>query len=623
MKIVLFLLTLLVSLPAFAQLGSCKGSTGDSIFHEDFGSGNASGPLPVGTTNYNYISRDPEDGQYTVSNRIGQDNGSWHSTLPETAVSGGNALVVNASFTSGKFYSTSITDLCEYTTYEFSAFILNVYDRASGVCENGGIPVDARFEIWDETDNILLKEGSTGVIPSTTSPQWSKYALTFQTKEDQGSVILKMFNNGEGGCGNDLAIDDIVFRTCGDLTTITTSGINSDQVAVCREETPVSFTLEATPDFTVYSTHYFQWQERREDGNWSNIPGETGGMYSTPPLSASSYYRVKVAENEQNLQNNLCSSASEEFYIEIIETPNPPVSNGDVEICGEEPYVMISVEVEADEIVNWYDAPSGGNLLAEGTTTYTPFEEGIFYAEAVKEGYSCNPGARTPVKFSILKLPFAEDETLYLCGNSTLNLDAGGEDLNYLWSTGETSKTIMVENEGQYSVQLTTAEGCSKTKYFKIIAQEEPVIREVISIGSTVNINLENQGNFEFSLNGISYQSSNIFEQVDGGIYTINIKDTSNCNSISIEFVHVVTPAFITPNNDGYNDYFELKEVSFLGNSIIYIFNRYGKLIASGAAENFRFDGNLKGKGLPAEDYWYRITIEGYKEITGHFSLVR
>lgn len=607
----------------FAQLGACEGSKGDPIFHEDFGYGNSSGPLPVGTTNYNFVTGDPEDGQYTISSRIGANNTTWHSILPGTAVSGGNALVVNASYTSGQFYRTSISGLCEYTTYEFSAYILNVYDKASGICENGGIPVNVRFEIWDETDNILLKEGSTGAISSTNSPQWTKYALTFQTEEQQGSVILKMFNNGVGGCGNDLAIDDIIFQTCGDLTTVTAQGNDSTHIDLCREEAPVSLNLEAIPDFAVYSTHYFQWQESVDGENWTNILGETEGIYSTPPITNSRFYRVKVAENENNLQNNLCSSASEVFFANIIETPDPPVSNGDVEICGEQQTAVISVEVEADETVNWYDAPMGGNLLAEGTTTYSPGAEGVFYAEAVKEGYSCAPGERTSVSLSVYKVPFAEDEVLYLCSNSSLTLDAGGENLSYSWSTGETSKTIIVQSAGLYSVELITAEGCSNIKEFEVIAEEVPVIQEIISQGTTVTIELEREGNFEYSLDGVNFQPSNIFEQVDGGIYTVLIKDTSGCNTISTEFAHIVIPAFITPNNDGFNDKFELREVSFLGNSMIYIFDRYGKLISSGAAENFRFDGNQEGKQLPAEEYWFRITIEGYKDINGHFSLVR
>ena len=169
MKYFLPFLIFLCSHTVFSQLGFCPGSKGDAIFHEDF----ESGSLPAGTTNYTYVTGDPNDGQYTISNQISQNNGTWHSFLPKTTVSNGRALIVNASYTSGQFYRTKITGLCENTTYEFSAFLMNVYDPTSLACENGGIPINVRFQIWDKTDTDLLKEGNTGDISSTNSPVYT------------------------------------------------------------------------------------------------------------------------------------------------------------------------------------------------------------------------------------------------------------------------------------------------------------------------------------------------------------------------------------------------------------------------------------------------------------------
>ncbi|MCJ7757420.1 MAG: hypothetical protein MUP24_04680, partial [Gillisia sp.] len=211
MKFNFIILIFLCSNAVFSQLGFCPGSKGDAIFHEDFGAGS----LPAGTTNYTYVIGDPDDGEYTISDQIGQINPTFHSFLPNTTVSNGRALIVNASYTSGQFYRNEIKNLCEDTTYEFSAFLMNIYNRENPLCADGGIPINVRFEIWDETDTHILKEGNTGDISSTNSPVYKQYALTFQTEPGQGSVILRMFNNDGGGCGNDLAIDDIIFRSCG------------------------------------------------------------------------------------------------------------------------------------------------------------------------------------------------------------------------------------------------------------------------------------------------------------------------------------------------------------------------------------------------------------------------
>ncbi len=55
-----------------------------------------------------------------------------------------------------------------------------------------------------------------------------------------------MFNNGDGGCGNDLAIDDIIFRSCGDLTSIDSGNSSNMNLKVCEEDTPISIDLKAT-----------------------------------------------------------------------------------------------------------------------------------------------------------------------------------------------------------------------------------------------------------------------------------------------------------------------------------------------------------------------------------------
>ena len=623
MKTEFFLFLLLFTAPrVFGQLGFCEGSKGDAIFHEDFGSGSTTGsPLPSGITNYSFVTGDPNDGEYTISGRIGLDNGTWHSYLPGTNISGGRALIVNADYNAGRFYRTPISGLCENTTYEFSAFLLNVYDRSSGACENGGIPVNVRFEIWDETDSYVIKSGSTGDIPSTNSPQWRQYGLTFQTSPGQEAVILKMFNEGAGGCGNDLAIDDIIFRSCGDLTLVTTPDSTTSNFSICEEDSPASLVLYANPDFSVYSQHFFQWQESTDNQNWNDIAGETGDSFITSPLTTSTYYRVKVAEDAVNLNNNLCSSASDSFFVEIIETPMAPVSKGDIAACENDP-VALEVEVQAGETVNWYDAAINGNLVAEGTTSFFPTAAGTYFAEAVKDD-SCKSGPRIAVNYSIYSIPLVQDETIFYCGDGTLLLQAGVANMEYFWNTGETTSIIEISAPGMYKVTITTSNGCVLEREIEVLKVPVAGIEDVFSAASTVTILPSNPGLFEYSLDGINFQLSNKFINVSGGVYTAFMRDLEQCNTVSIEFPHIVVPQFITPNGDGYNDYFQLNGIEYFDFSEVRIFDRYGKLLKSGRGENFRWDGIFNNRNLPADDYWYEVSIENYPLIKGHFSLMR
>lgn len=623
MRILLFFLMLLFAAPVSAQLGFCEGSKGDPIFHENFGTGNTSGPaLPNSITSYTYVTGDPNDGQYTISNKTGQNNTSWHSFLPSSTVSDGRALIVNASHTSGQFYRTEVTGLCQNTSYEFSAFLMNVYDRDSGICENGGIPINVRFEIWDQTETMLLKAGSTGAIASISSPQWEQFALTFQSEAGQGSVILKMFNNGAGGCGNDLAIDDIIFRSCGDLTEVRDAS-NSNSLTICGAEAPVSLSLQASSDSSVYSDHFYQWQQSTDNTAWTDIPGETGDTYQTPPLSASSYFRVKVAEDPANLLNNLCSSASEPFYVHIIPIPLAPVSLGDVEICSNQDPPGLRVQAEVDEAIDWYDAVTGGNLIAENSNPFYPETSGTYFAEAHKTGTTCEPGPRTAVRYIVFQAPEVADESLYLCTGASIELDAGLDNLQYQWNIGANTKSISISEPGSYTVELTNSQGCKSTKTFEVSGVETPVIDEIVSDRRSITILLENQGDYLYSLDASNYQPSNLFPSVNGGIYTAYVKNLAGCSVVTKQFAHLVLPEYITPNNDGYHDHFELKGVDFFGSSEIRIFDRYGKLLAFGTGADFRWNGTDNNKPLPEEDYWYSIDIEGFETIKGHFSLVR
>ena len=607
----------------FSQLGFCEGSKGDAIFHETFGSGTGTGgPLPAGVTNYNYVNQIPyTDGEYTITGNTGQNNGNWHS-IPPTTISGGKALIVNAAFTPGIFYETTISGLCEATTYEFSAFLMNIFNPSNNACVNNEVPINVKFQILDETGNVVLAEGSTGDIFSSINPEWSQKALTFRSQAGQNKVILKMFNNGFGGCGNDLAIDDIIFRSCGDLTEITADNITGNSLQVCEPEAPVTIDLTASPDGTVYTSYAFQWQESTDQENWQDIPGENGSSFSSPSVNTTHYYRVKVAENVVNLADNLCSSASESFAVIIAKTPEAPVSAGDVEVCEGDNIPPLLVSVEDDESVSWYDTAAGGVEIATGRSFFAT-EEDTYYAEAVKTGFDCDPGPRTPVTLRIFSKPQVSDETRQLCTGSQIQLDAGTGNFSYSWSSGETTRQIKISQPGNYSVTLTNSSGCSATKNFKVDPVDIAGIGNISSEGATVIIEPANPGDFEYSLDGVNFQRSNIFQSIPGGIYTAFVRDLEGCSTISEEFPHIVLPKFITPNGDGINDRFELRGIEYFSSSEIRIFDRYGKLLARGNGVGFSWDGSFNGRGLPAEDYWYHIFIEGFEPQKGHFTLKR
>jgi gliding motility-associated-like protein len=181
-------------------------------------------------------------------------------------------------------------------------------------------------------------------------------------------------------------------------------------------------------------------------------------------------------------------------------------------------------------------------------------------------------------------------------------------------------------------VQVTNNQGCPKTRTFTVVASDKANITEVkivdLAESNSITVSVAaSLGDYVYALddeNG-SYQTDNFFTNVSAGIHTIYIKDLNGCGIESREVAVLGIPNFFTPNNDGNNDYWNIKGAngSFNSNTIIYIFDRYGKLIKQISPQTQGWDGTFNGQPMPASDYWYSIQLEDGRTFKGHFALKR
>ena len=238
------------------------------------------------------------------------------------------------------------------------------------------------------------------------------------------------------------------------------------------------------------------------------------------------------------------------------------------------------------------------------------------------------------------------DENELVCSNLPtffVKLDAGiqgntpASSYTYLWSkdgtvlSGKTASTLDVNAEGIYTVEVSNTFGCSRIRTIKVTASDVAKIDSILiadmTDSNTVTVNVSGSGDYEFSIDEPTgyFQDSNFFTNVPAGIHTVYINDKNGCGPINRTIAVVGVPKFFTPNNDGYNDYWNVKGINanFNANSIIYIFDRYGKLLVKIAPTSQGWDGTFNGTPLPSDDYWYTIKLEDKREAKGHFSLKR
>ncbi|WP_426095571.1 T9SS type B sorting domain-containing protein [Flavobacterium sp. DSR2-3-3] len=351
------------------------------------------------------------------------------------------------------------------------------------------------------------------------------------------------------------------------------------------------------------------WYDAASGGNFLY----TGNTYNTPFLNTTATYYVDAG----------CPTNRTAVTATINKIPTITSTNATVSRCGAG---AVTLQATTDTgNINWYSSLTGGAILGTGTSLDVPnsTQNTTYYAEAINDG--CTNGNRIAVDIIIYDPPVVTDQELILCKSGSLTLDAVIPNMTYSWSTGETTKTIQVTTPNTYNVKITNSANCSSTKKITVAEHDTPEIDRIDVNETTVVIYLKNTKDyFEFSVDGINYQSSNVFFNVTSGLQTAFAREINLCGIDSAAFIILIAPKFFTPNNDSYNDVWEIKGLINYPEAEVTIFNRYGNLITKLNAAKPSWDGTFNKNLLPASDYWYVLKIDaGSPEKRGHFSLKR
>ncbi len=290
------------------------------------------------------------------------------------------------------------------------------------------------------------------------------------------------------------------------------------------------------------------------------------------------------------------------------------------------------------------------NALRETTpiTIYrnvTPFTQGqdIIYARVENNQNQCF--GINQVALFLNPLPDIEEQgAAFLCENENVTIDSGlatgnsTTDFNYLWSTGETTENISIDQGNtNYTVTVTDrTTNCSKTRTVTIQLSSAPTIVQPIDINdasdnNTVTVEATGSGDYEFAIvyndnTVIDYQDDNIFTNVPPGFHTVYVRDKNGCGPDASATISVVGfPKYFTPNGDTFHETWNVDGISadVLGSSLIYIFDRNGKLLKQITPLGNGWDGTYAGQLMPSSQYWYKTELSDGRLVTGSFSLIR
>lgn len=197
------------------------------------------------------------------------------------------------------------------------------------------------------------------------------------------------------------------------------------------------------------------------------------------------------------------------------------------------------------------------------------------------------------------------------CKGKTVTLDAGNGFTSYLWNTGATTQTIVVSAPGNYSVKVTNSFGCESIANTQITYS---ILAEIVSVTITngsATILLSANGSYEYSLDNMTWQDSNVFTNLGMGGYIVYVRTKSGCIIGQKNFSIFNIPNTITPNGDGINDQWRIKGLENYTGTEIGVYDRKGFPVFKGIINKkpFEWDGKYNSIPLSTGSYWYIIKV--------------
>jgi gliding motility-associated-like protein len=272
-------------------------------------------------------------------------------------------------------------------------------------------------------------------------------------------------------------------------------------------------------------------------------------------------------------------------------------------------------------------SPAMDNTL---TTTY------IFTPDTTQPGQACAVTETMTITVNPLITPIFT-QVAAICNGGTLDALPTTSDNNI---TGTWSPAMDNTLTTTYTFTPDTSETCADLMTLEIVVNN--IVNSINSIRVKVNLIPssfdDNQSieviasggtaPYEYKLENGPWQDSPIFNDITDYFYVVFVREKTACNNQPATSVQVINhPVFFTPNNDGFNDIWNIKGLEVKPEAQITIYDRYGKIITIYKPTSPGWDGLYNGKKMPSNDYWFTIEYIDTENIPrvfrSHFSLIR
>ncbi len=371
------------------------------------------------------------------------------------------------------------------------------------------------------------------------------------------------------------------------------------------------------------------------------IAGETS---STLIVTETGEYEVSVTFDGTTCELN------DKIFVEFFE--NPEIELGpDVLICDGDSAVLDATPLNEAALENityqWFI--DGVEIVGETDAMLTVTDQGT-YSVIVTANENCMSTDEVFVNAVAFNVDVGGD--ISLCGEDSFEIipEIDGEDpttATFVWSTGETTPTIIVTSSGTYSVEVTI-EGCVNSDEVNITLLDQPLVvisatrmdetgdvvvkcaNDIEILTATVTEADPNAVTYRWFLDGgeIAGETGTTIEITERGLYQVEVNGAGCLDSddIFVRFFdneNCIVTQGISPDGDGLNDNLDLEFLSVApGIEKVSIFNRHGLMVFELANYVNEWRGQADdGSELPVGNYYYVINLVEGEALTGFIYL--
>lgn len=287
-----------------------------------------------------------------------------------------------------------------------------------------------------------------------------------------------------------------------------------------------------------------------------------------------------------------------------------------------------------------YAWKNAGEELSYGSNLVTGLPAGT-YSLAVRDKNNCVSDSYIEITSPQFLLESSVHKTDLSCfegtdGKAEVTVTGGTSPYLISWSNGVSGTSAAGLAAGTYTITVQDAKGCSTINKAVIVSPANLAVDIAVK-----NISCAEQQDGEVTvtvskgLAPYTYvwstgDSGPTIKDLAAGVYTLTITDQKNCSRTIDATVNggsgdcLFIPDAFSPNNDGVNDRWVLRNIRLYPHNSMLVYNQWGQELYSAAPYLEPWDGRHNGNLLPPATYYYIFSKgDGSASVTSPLTIIK